>query len=181
MIILGASGTGAALPFSLILTATGAGVPGHVWNDVGGGITDQFKLQLSSGRGTYSNTTIARIIEVGGGNYEYQLTAGEAAALGKVYYYPNVALHDGDALSARWEDIVSVPTANSIRDAILDTVLDTGRTIRGFFRRKYALDFGKVIGLNGALVTAHQSDNTTPEYTVVQDLLAGTRQSAGSE
>jgi len=112
MILPGSSGAAAALPFSLILTATGAGVAAYAWVDSGDGTTAGLKVQCPSGTpGTYVNATIARIVEIGGGNYEYQLSAGESADPGKVYYYPNVALHDGDALTARWEDIVDVAAA----------------------------------------------------------------------
>ncbi|MBA3457110.1 MAG: hypothetical protein H0T42_28765, partial [Deltaproteobacteria bacterium] len=38
----------------------------------------------------------------------------ESATAGKAYYYPNVAAHDGDALTARWEDIVAVSGADPV-------------------------------------------------------------------
>ncbi len=109
MIKKDAIGAEAALPFSLVVTSTGLGTAGHVWVDAGGGLTAQFKVQCPSGTpGTFVNAAIARIVEIGGGNYTYQLDAGESADPGKVFYYPNVALHDGDELNADWEDIVDI-------------------------------------------------------------------------
>lgn len=181
MILPGASGAAAALPFSLIVTATGLGTSGHAWVDAGGGLTAEFKVQCPSGTpGAYVNATIARIVELGGGNYEYQMSAGESADPGKVYYYPNVALHDGDALTARWEDIVDVGsaglTANAVRDAILDYTLRSGRTVRGHLRRMDALFFGKVTGLWSALVTAFRPGGAVAEFEAVQTPAAGSRE-----
>ncbi|MGN6108543.1 MAG: hypothetical protein ACTHU0_25785 [Kofleriaceae bacterium] len=78
---------------------------------------------------------------------------------------------------------VAADLLEAIRDTVLDTVLDTGRTFRGFLRRMYALNFGKVTGLSGptSTVVAYKADGITPEYSVALDAAAGTRQSAGNE
>lgn len=104
MIIAGSSGSAAALPFTLALTATGAPVTGKVWTNVGGGVTDELKVRLPGG--AFADAAISRIVELGGGAYEYRLTDAETASPGKVYYYPNVVGVDGDQLTARYEDIL---------------------------------------------------------------------------
>lgn len=115
MIYKSSSGSSAGLPFSLILTATGAGVTGRVWTDAGSGLTAELKVRLPGG--SYTNATISRIIEIGGGNYEYQLTAAESANTGIVYYYVNLASHEGDILTARWDRIVEVSRGSLAQDA----------------------------------------------------------------
>lgn len=181
MILTTQSGIAAALPFSLINTSTGAGKTAHAWVDAGSGLTAELKVRLP-GAGSYTNATISRIVELGGGNYEYQLTAAETATAGKVYWYPNVAGHDGDELTSRFDDVVSMATlANFIRDTILDTALDTGRTLRGFLRKSYAWHFGKVTGMKSSTVTVYKADGTAIEHTVTQDIAAGTRQAVAAE
>lgn len=106
MIPVGSSGKKAALPFSLVNTSTGLGTTAKVWNNVGGGLTDELKVWFPS-TGAYGNATIARIVEIAGGNYQYEPIATETSTEGVVYYYPNVAGHDGDALNAKWERIAS--------------------------------------------------------------------------
>lgn len=114
MIPKDATGAAAELPFSLVNSTTGAGTASHSWNDVGSGLTDELKVQLPDGVGTWVNATIAQIVDRGSGNYGYQLAAGESDVAGIVSIYPNVSGHDGDALSARWDRIVDVPTSSVI-------------------------------------------------------------------
>lgn len=185
MILTGSSGAAAALPFSLVNTTTGAGKLAHAWVDAGAGLTAEFKVRLAGG--AYANATISRIIEIGGGNYEYQLTAGESATAGKVYYYPNVAGHDGDLLAVRWEDVVvaaAAPTAIEVRDAILNYSHDTGLTIKGAFRRMDAVLAGKATGLLGLVARYYRRDGITVAVQADQVPTLGTRQTTnvtGSE
>lgn len=123
MIPAGASGAAAELLFSLVDSSSGAGKTSHVWNDVGGGLTNELKIQLPSAAGVYGNAIIARIVERGGGTYGYQLAASETAVAGPVLFYPNVVGHDGSALTASWERIVTtepVPTAAAVAGAVWD-------------------------------------------------------------
>ncbi len=169
MIIPGASGAEAALPFSLVLTATGAGVAGYAWVDAGGGLTAGLKVQCPSGTpGTYVNATISRIVEIGGGNYEYQLSAGESADPGKVYYYTNVALHDGDALSARWEDIVDV--GGGVATALLeDTVVLGSHTLGDLTRLFTAVLAGPVLDFTTGTLVFKCPVTMTTRLTVTKD------------
>lgn len=84
MIHVGASGGEAPLPFDM-LDAAGDFVLGYVWNDIGGGLTDDLLVRLP-GASLYTTTTVARITEHGDGGAHYELTAAESATAGKVYY-----------------------------------------------------------------------------------------------
>lgn len=113
MIPKGATGAAAEIPFSLVATADNTGTASHSWNDVGSGLTDELKVQLPDGVGTWVNATIAQIVDRGSGNYGYQLAASETDVAGIVAIYPNVSGHYGDALSARWDRIVDIAAAAS--------------------------------------------------------------------
>ncbi len=172
MIAVGASGEEAACPFSLVVTSTGLGTAGHAWNDVGGGLTDELKVRIPGG--AYANATIARIVEIGGGNYEYQLTSAESVAGGKVYYYPNVALHDGDILAARFEDIVDIGAA------VLRGSHYAGRTLLGAFKRLDQLACGKHTGMTGTPWILYAPDGSTVLVEAVQNVGAGSREGANT-
>ncbi len=72
----------------------------------------------------------------------------------------------------------SAPTANEVRDAILDYAYRTGRTVRGLYRRLGAGIEGKATGLIGATATFLQPDGTTTEFSAAQSVVAGTRETA---
>ncbi len=76
---------------------------------------------------------------------------------------------------------LATSAAEKVRDSVLNYALDTGRTVKGFLRRAYALKFGKVTGQKGSTVTAYKADGTTIEYQVAQNVTAGSRESAGAE
>jgi hypothetical protein len=160
----GASGQAAALPFSLIVTSTGLGTAGHTFVDAGGGLTAHLKVQCPSGTpGTYVNATISRIVEIGGGNYEYQMSAGESADPGVVYYYVNVALHDGDSLVPKWDRIVDVPTTTAITTALLEDAVVLGSyTLGDLIRLFTAVLAGPVLDFTtGTLIFKCPVTNTT--------------------
>lgn len=168
---VGASGAQAELPFRCM---DGDGNP-----VLGLGTFAAHTVERKLPGGTFAAATKANIVEWGRGRYALRLTAGESATAGQAAIY--VAAAAGQ-FNTYWgdEDIVASPRV--IADTLLDTALDTGRTPRGFLRRMYALFFGKVTGMNvTGTVTAFKSDNVTPEFTVAQDLEAGTRNSAGAE
>lgn len=80
MILLGASGAQAEIEFSL--TDASGPVTGKSWS------TGELKLRLPGG--TFSNATVANIVEYGLGKYALQLTAAETATAGKAAVSPNV-------------------------------------------------------------------------------------------
>ncbi len=178
---VGASGAQAEIPFEVF---DGDNNPVEItdWS------THTVQVRLPGG--TFADATKANIVSWGPagpnhrGRYALQLTAGESVNAGHASIY--IAAGAGE-FKPYWGDETIVPAADatSIANAVLDAVLDTGRTIRGFFRRKYALDFGKVIGLPTSAapttVIAFKADNTTPEFTVAIDPGTGIRQSAGAE
>lgn len=85
------------------------------------------------------------------------------------------------AASAITDTVLDATAAAKVRDSILDATLRTGRTVRGLFRRQYALLFGKATGLIGNTTIAYQPDGTTPEITVTRNAAAGTRVDPGAE
>jgi hypothetical protein len=173
MIDVGASGAQAELPFSLYDDSTGAPVTGHSWVDAGGGLTAELQLRVPAG--SYTNSTIANIVEWGNGQYALQLTSGETATAGKVAIYISIS-----GVSAQFgpEEIRSSSTATAVRDAILDYSHDTGLTIRGFFRRLDALAAGKATGLRGTIARYFMRDGTTEAIEATQDTSLGTRAAA---
>lgn len=139
--------------------------------------------------GTYQNADKANIVywgDVNGspsGKYGLQLTDVESADAGQCSVYIESA---GGEFDPWYSDETIEPAATAIASAVVAAImsysLDTGRTVGGFFRRAYAHMFGKNTGQNvTGNVIAYKSDGTTPEYTVAQDVEAGTRQSAGAE
>ncbi|MGE0206009.1 MAG: hypothetical protein AB7E70_19415 [Hyphomicrobiaceae bacterium] len=89
MIPLKANAGAAVLPFDL-LDANGEWVTDYDWNDLGGGITDDFLVRLpDAGSGAvYANATIARLFQHGDGfgHYELASASNETDVAGKVYY-----------------------------------------------------------------------------------------------
>jgi hypothetical protein len=101
-------GSGAAAPLTYALAQPdGTPITAVTWNDVGGGITDWFKVRLPGG--AYANTTIARHVHIGGGIWQYELASAETGTVGRVYYYAiSVPLADNmGAQYARTDDIVN--------------------------------------------------------------------------
>lgn len=107
MINRGASGLEAALPFSLVSSIDGTPKLAHAWNNVGGGVTDELMIRLPGAVG-FDEAVITQIFELGGGDYEYRMTAFETVLAGKVYYHTNVTNYD---IQRRWEDILGASTA----------------------------------------------------------------------
>ena len=169
----GASGAAAEVPFSLYDDTTGAAITGHTWNDVGGGITDDLKIRTLGG--TWTNATIANIVEWGLGQYGYQFTGTDTAAEGAVGVRAKTT---ASSLDVKWDTVVALPTLSAVVEGIMGYVLRTGRTVRGHLRRMDALYFGATTGLLGALVTAKQPGGATTEFDVGQDLGLGTRDEA---
>lgn len=152
MITVGASGAAAELPFQLIETSTGNADDSHTWNDIGGGITDEFKVQLTGAiPGTYSNAVIAQMVNRGGGAYGYQQTSLETATAGKAFFYPNIVGYDGSPKTARWEDVVQV-SVGALADGIISrtTFAQSGLDLFRDVRRNTAqAGSGTTIQLDG--------------------------------
>jgi hypothetical protein len=75
------------------------------------------------------------------------------------------------------------PSAEDVAAAVMAFVLRSGgsdpdSTVLGHLRRMDALFFGRVIGLLGEMVQAYQPGGTTPEFSVSQNVAAGTRDEA---
>lgn len=96
------TGVTGQLAFSVI-NGDGMPVPSYSWTDIGGGVTEDFEVRLVDG--TPAVIEIARITEIGDGDYLYELTAAENAARGKIAYRTAISGYDN---TRRWEDAVDV-------------------------------------------------------------------------
>lgn len=109
MIPKGSTAGAAALPFDLI-DAAGDWVLDYAWNNLGGGITDDFLVRLP-GAAAYANATIARLFQHGDGTGRYELASGaaETDTPGKVCYrwLPSQALVIADV-------VVTLDAANNV-------------------------------------------------------------------
>lgn len=180
---VGASGAQAEIPFECV---DGDGNPVEVTN------WTSHTVQVRLPGGTFAGATKANIVSWGPagvnhrGRYALQLTAGESVTAGQASIY--VAAGAGE-FRTYWGDETIEPLASvdatAVANAILDAVLRTGWTIRGYFRKAYAWHFGKVTGMPTSaaptMVTAYQPDGSTVEFTTVMDPGAGTRQISSPE
>lgn len=100
-ILQGSSGADAEFPFAFY-DASGNPILAHVFNNVGGGLTDEVKVRLPGG--VFTNATIANIVEWGQGIYALRLTATETAVAGKAGIH---ALRNGGdgSVYRHWETI----------------------------------------------------------------------------
>lgn len=138
MIIKGATGFGAGLPFSLINSTTGAGTAGHSWNDIGGGITDELEVILVDG--SSHAVVIANITEIGDGDYEYRIASSTpTSSEGKIYYRPQVSGHEE---TRRWEDVVD-PFKYLFATTVESGAMSGAQTFIQQFRIMFAILAGK--------------------------------------
>lgn len=88
MIIKGASGTSAEIPFTLV-DGDFNHLDGHSWVNYGDGTTEELYVRVPGG--SMQRATIARIYGCGRGRYVYRLTAGETATAGCALVNTNVS------------------------------------------------------------------------------------------
>lgn len=112
------------------------------------------------------------VTDLGSGWYNLALTATHTNTAGDFVLHITGAACDPTDLKFQ------VALAGIVRDVIMDYAFRAGRTVRGWIRRADALSFGKTTGQLTSLVTSKQPDAVTTEFTVVQDLAAGTREAA---
>lgn len=170
MIDVGASGAQAEIPFSLFDSTTGLPVLSHVFVNAGAGLTAEVKVRLPGG--SFTNTTIANIVEWGNGQYALQLTALQTANPGKVSIY--VVVSGATANYSPEELKVSNAPANVIA-ALMAYSHDTGVTFHGLLTRLEALANGKATGLRGTTARYFKRDGVTVAINAVQDVASGTR------
>jgi hypothetical protein len=137
-------------------------INGHIEMRVGGTHT-----WVSAG-GTATNTGFD-------GHWEYAAPQSEANVSTNEVEYRYVDPTSSGGLHPYYAaTLVEIADGNEF----MSYVLRTGRSVRGYLRRMNALYFGAGTGLLGALVTSAQPGGSPAEFTVAQNLAAGTRAEA---
>ena len=168
MINKGYSGKDAEFPFHLPSSSNPlTPVTGHSFS------TGEVQIRVAGG--SLVNADVTLVVEIGNGDYALQLTGAQTAATGKAFLYVNVS---GAQVYSGFEDVLDIGAI------MLAASHDTGRTVKGAFRRMDAMDSGKATGLDGTAPTFYMADGVTVALTAVQDPVLGNRAAAtvtGSE
>lgn len=128
------------------------------------------EVQVSKNGGAFVNGA-GSVVEVGGGAYYYEATAGEVDTEGFLILK---IVNAGSAPGP----IKEVSVDKRPEDRMAAWVHDTGRTFIGLMGRLEALVSGKATTLNGATAVFYRADGTTPSFSAPQDVPGGNRTAA---
>lgn len=128
------------------------------------------EVQVSKNGAAFSNGA-GTVVEISGGAYYYEATAGEVDTEGWLLLK---IVNTGSAPGP----IISIPIQKRPEDRMAAWVHDTGRTFIGLMGRLEAFVSGRATTLNGANAAFYRSDGTTVSFTAPQDVGAGNRTAA---
>jgi hypothetical protein len=128
------------------------------------------EVQVSKNGGAFVNGA-GSVVEVGGGAYYYEATAGEVDTEGWLMLK---VVNTGSAPGP----ISTTDIQRRSEDRMAAWVHDTGRTFIGLMGRVEAFISGKATTLNGANAAFFRADGVTVSFTAPQDVTLGNRTAA---